>query len=138
MVRFGVFLVADPDAGDLEQAHDCGKNFFPRQTGATQIALDVLAQRRQGRTELEHAGELAFVTQRSPFGVVAVLLAPAGITRRSLEMGIGNGRDPDIGPCRRQHHFSYPGERCFVGYHSPIGIRVFELPRQAEAENAGA
>ena len=66
-----------------------------------QVALDALAQARQHLAELEHAAELGAVARLAVLRVVAVLLAAARVARRGLDVAVGIGADPHVGPRRR-------------------------------------
>ena len=101
LVLARVLVVADADQGLVEQAHHGGKQLAAAEVVGAQVALDALAQRRQHLAELEHAAELGAVARLAVRRVVAVLLAAARVARRRLDVAVGVGADPDVGPRRR-------------------------------------
>src|SRR5439155_12402062 len=62
---------------------------------------DALAQERQHLAEVQHVAELRVVARVAVRGVVAVLLAAARVARRGLDVAVGIGADPHLGPGRR-------------------------------------
>src|SRR5450631_579008 len=75
----GIFAIADANPGSIEQADYDRQNFFPRQAGQRQIALEHAAQLRQLFAERHHAAKLCTIAQFAPFGVIAILLASARV-----------------------------------------------------------
>jgi hypothetical protein len=96
LVFAGVLVVADAHHGRFQQVDDGGQHFFARQAGQRQRAVDFLADQRQGLAELDHAFVLDLVARLAPFGVVAVLLAPARVAPGGLQVAVGLRADPDI------------------------------------------
>ncbi len=68
---------------------------FSGQAGEAQVLLDPLVDAGQGLAEVDHPVELAFVADLAEARVVAVLLAPARVLARRLEVAVGQGADPD-------------------------------------------
>jgi hypothetical protein len=75
--------------------------------------------------------EFRLVARLAVLRVVAVLLAPAGVARRGLDVAIGFGTDPYFGPCRRN------GERVEpfpdLGARDALAIRQVISPAVAGA-----
>src|SRR5262249_38611209 len=72
-----VLVVADADQRLVEQRHDGREDLPPRELARAQVALDALADLREGLAELEHAPEFRLIARVAVQRVVAVLLAPA-------------------------------------------------------------
>src|SRR5581483_6525940 len=98
-----VLVVADADQGLVEQAHHRGEDLPAAEILRTQIALHPLADVRKDLAELEHPAELRLVARLPIERVVAVLLAPARVARRHLDVAAGIRTDPDAAPGRRNH-----------------------------------
>jgi hypothetical protein len=96
-----VLVVADADERAVEEADHRGEDLAAREVLGAQVALHALAQARQDLAELQHVAELRLVARGAIGRVVAVLLAPARIARRGLDVAVGIGADPHVGPRRR-------------------------------------
>ena len=77
----------------------------------------------QSLAEVDEALELRLVTHARPIGVIAVLLAPAGIASGRLDVSVGARADPHVGPCRWNDEALDAGERAFV-LHPATGRRA--------------
>src|SRR5690606_8119370 len=93
-VLAGVLVVADADAGALQQADDRGDDLRAGQPGASELAFDRAPDHRQGRREGRHALELGLVAHLAPTAVIAVLLASARVAPRRLEVSARVAADP--------------------------------------------
>ena len=100
-IAAGVFLVAHPDEGLLQQLHDGGHDFAHRQHGFGEIARHATAKQRQRCREAGQPVVLRFVAHLAPSRVIAILLASFGVASRGLEMAGRAGTDPDVSPGRR-------------------------------------
>ncbi len=74
------------------------------------ILVDGAAQLWQGVRELDQIAVFHLVAAGGPALVIAVLLAPANIAARHLDVAIGTRRDPDIGPGRRNDQRANAGK----------------------------
>src|SRR5207237_5919821 len=93
-----VFIVSHPDQRLVQQHHHRGEQLPAAEIRRTQIALDALAQARQHFAEFEHAPELRAVAGFAIAGVIAILLAPAGIGAGGLNVALRVRADPYLGP----------------------------------------
>src|SRR5258708_4956981 len=98
-----VLVVAHADEGLVEQHHHGGEDLAPGEIPRAQIAFHALADFGEDFAELEHAAELRLVARLAVQGVVAVLLAAAGVARGRLDMTIGIRGDPALRPGGRNH-----------------------------------
>src|SRR5437763_6712051 len=121
MVVAGILVVADPDAGQLEETDHGREDLLPRQAGTAQVLLDPLPEPGQCLAERQHAAEFGFVAYLAPSRMVAVLLPAASVPSGRLDMAVGVLGDPDIGVGRRHRERADPGERRAVGDAPPIG-----------------
>ena len=131
LVLAHVLVVADADQGLVEQRHHGGEELAPRMVRRTQVALDALAQARQHLAELQHVAELRVIARLAVGGVVAVLLAPAGVSRRSLDVAGGIGTDPHLGPRRRNRQRIEPSSRRCIRNTVSVGLVIG--PARADA-----
>ena len=69
-----------------------------------------------GRASREeaHALVLGLVADLAPARMVAALLAAAGVAAGGLQVAVGDGADPDDGPCRRNDEGRDACEGIFV------------------------
>jgi hypothetical protein len=100
-----VLFVAHAQRALIQEANDCGENFFPGQPGLTQMAGNGFANRWENFSKIEHAIELIFGLQLAPSFVVAVLFAAFDIQTHGLEMAFGIGTDSHFAPGRRNREF---------------------------------
>jgi hypothetical protein len=92
----GVLGVADSNPGGVQQTNHDSKDFFPRQARQCQIALQIAPQLRQALAERHHARKLRAVAQFAPRRVITILLAPACVPSRRLQMTSGFHADPHV------------------------------------------
>ena len=85
-----------------------------------------------------HALVLGLVADLAPAGVVAALLAAAGVASGGLEVAVGDGADPDIGPGGRDDERLDAGEGRFVAQGSAFRREIAEGLSAAFAADAGA
>src|SRR3954453_5855086 len=137
VVLFGVLLVADPDEGRLQQLDDRGEHLLPPQAALRHVLLEPLADPGQGLAEGDHAAELGLVAPLPPFGVVAVLLAPAGVAPGRLQVAVRAGADPDVRPGRRDGQLADALQGLLVPDRAPLGVDVGEALAALLAADAG-
>src|SRR3954471_17995258 len=137
VVLFGVLLVADPDEGRLQQLDDRGEHLLPPQAALRHVLLEPLADPGQGLAEGDHAAELGLVAHLPPFGVVAVLLAPAGVAPGRLQVAVRAGADPDVRPGRRDGQLADALQGLLVPDRAPLGVDVGEALAALLAADAG-
>ncbi len=137
LVLAGVLFVAYADVGGLHDAEDGGEDFFAGHAGEGEVAVDALADGGEDGGEELHAGVLGLVAGLAPAGVVAELLAAAGVAAGGLEVGVGDGGDPDIAPGGRDDEGLNAGEGFGVADGGLAGVEVAEGFAVAEAVNAG-
>jgi hypothetical protein len=101
LVLARILVIPDAHHGRFEQVDDGRQHLLARQAGQAEGAVDFLADLRQRLAELDHALVLHLVAHLAPFGVVAVLLAPARVAPGGLQVAVGLRADPDLGPGRR-------------------------------------
>src|SRR5690606_25241807 len=128
VVGAGVLLVSDADEGFLEQGGDGGEDLFAREALELQMAANGYAEGGQGAGEDEHGVELGFLADLAIAGVVAVLLAAALVAAGGLEVAVGVGADPDIGPGGRDGQGLDAGEGGLVAEGFAAGAHVGEAP----------
>src|SRR5690606_5307643 len=102
------------------------------------VVLDALAQTGQGASEGGQALELVLCGMGRPVGMIAVLLAPARIAPRRLNMAGGARTDPDIGPGRRDGQAADAVQRGGVPDQVAVRIPIAEAATGATARQAGA
>ena len=98
LVGARILLVADANERGFEQPGHGREHLLPRQPGPPQIGRDPPAQPRQRVSERDHARVLGAVALLAPARVIAVLLAPARVPPRRLQVALGKGTDPDVTP----------------------------------------
>jgi hypothetical protein len=59
-------------------------------------------------------------------GMVAILFAPFGVAAGGLNVSVGGGADPDVGPCRRDDQGAYALENRRVRDPPALGVEVDE------------
>src|SRR5689334_8371936 len=136
-IAAGVLLVADPDARALEQPDHRGQHLLPRQPRLGQVLLDPLAQSGQRLAEGEHAAELGLVAHHAPFGMVAILLAAAGIPAGGLEVAAGRRTDPYVGVGGWNCQTADARQCGLVANRPTIRVHVAEALARAPAADAG-
>jgi len=136
-VFLGVFGVAYPDQGLLEQPDHGGQHFGAGKTRAGQVLLHPAPDLGQHLAELEHPPELGLVSNLAVLGVVAVLLPALGVPCRGLDMAVGGRADPDVFPCRRDDQRADPGQNFRVLDHLTIGSQKAEPAADALPPDAG-
>src|SRR5690606_6942261 len=94
----GVLGVADAHEGGVEQADGDGEDFAQGELLKAQVAVDGLADAWEGAAEGDGAMVAGLVAGGLPLGVVAILLAAAGVAAGGLHVAVGVGADPDAGP----------------------------------------
>src|SRR5437763_517072 len=86
VVLLRIAFVAHADACSLEQLHDRREHLRARQSCLLHVLLYALADVRQRLPELDHVLELVRVAPLAPALVVAILLAPARVAARGLQV----------------------------------------------------
>src|SRR3954454_1544830 len=137
VVLFGVLLVADPDEGRLQQLDHRGEHLLPPQAAPRHVLLEPLADLGQGLAEGDHAPELGLVAHLPPFGVVAVLLAPAGVAPGRLQVAVRAGADPDVRPGRRDGQLAGGLQGLLVPARAALRVDVGEALAALLAADAG-
>lgn len=100
MVGAGVLVVADAQAGHIEQPDDRGDDAFVPEIVTAQVAVDSPAQRPEPVGEREETVELVARPVGGEVVVVAVLLASLGVATGRLDVAVGIAGDPYVGPSR--------------------------------------
>ena len=95
-VRFGISGVADAQMGGVEQPHDGGEHGLALQLAAPQMALDLFADFRERLAEGDDGIELGDLGEVAIIVVVAILLAPALVDARCLNMPACVLAEPDV------------------------------------------
>ena len=135
-VRPGVFVVADADQGDLEKADRRRQHLLPGQTAPAKVGGDAAPKAGEGATEGEDPLELGFVAERSPAGVIAVLLAPARIAADRLDVAIRILADPYTLPSRRDDEPADALEDIGIAHTPPAGVDVIEAMSDRDPADA--
>ena len=136
-VRFRVFRVADPNERLLEQAHGCGEHLLAWDTGAAEVSLDARPYPGKRLGEVGQPLVLRLVTDRPPTLVIAVLLAPARVPARCLDVPERVRRDPDVVPCRRDRERTYPPQLTFIADRLAARVDVDESTTLPTPANPG-
>jgi len=126
IVLFRVALVADADAGALQQLHDERQHLAARQSRKPQVGAHLAANARQGVRELGEKLELVGISQLAPTRVVAVLLAALRVAPCRLQVAALVAADPDIRPCRRDGKRLDALDRLRVADACAVAIQVLE------------
>src|SRR3954452_10216319 len=137
VVLFGVLLVADPDEGRLQQLDDRGEHLLPPQAALRHVLLEPLADPGQGLAEGDTPPDLGLAAHLPPFGVVPVLLAPAGVAPGRLQVAVRAGADPDVRPGRRYGQLANALQGLLVPDRAPLGVDVGEALAALLAADAG-
>ena len=132
----GVFVVADPDQGRLQQAHRGGDDLLLAEGVTAKIGLDLGADRRQGAAEGGHAGELGLVARRPPARVIAVLLAAPGVAAGGLDVAERVSANPDLFVGRRNGQFLDPGDHRRIGDQPAVRVDIDEAAVQSSSADA--
>jgi len=91
------------------------EHVLARHVAASQVVADGLAQRGQRPREAHHLVELLLVATHAPARVVEVLLAPALVQPRRLDVAAGVGTDPDVPPGGWDHELGNALQDHLVG-----------------------
>src|SRR5262249_42147845 len=103
-----------------------------------QVRVRLLPDHRQRLAERDRAMELRLVARRAPVRVIAVLLPPARIEPRRLDVTARVRADPDARPGGRDPERLDPLERRRVADRATLDVLVGEvLRRLPEAGEAG-
>ena len=132
----GIFLIADPDERDLEEAHDGRQDLLARQPAARLIFGHARTKPRQCPGKRQHAVELGGVAERAPVGVVAILLAALRIAPGRLQVALAVGADPDVGPGRRDGQPLEAGDLPAVLDRAALGVAIAEGAARAPTPDA--
>ncbi|HET9463974.1 MAG TPA: hypothetical protein VFO71_00450, partial [Gemmatimonadales bacterium] len=100
-VRAGVLVIADPDAGTIEQLYHRGQDLVTREPRPAEVALHPLADAGKNLGECQDTAELGLVPRLSPFRVIPVLFPASRIPAGCLDVAAGRGADPHVGVGRR-------------------------------------
>jgi hypothetical protein len=119
----GIGLIADPHQG-VGQQRDHDRQHLSREAAVLEIAAEP-PQRRRCFTKGDHPVELAGVAHCGPIGVVAVLLAPAGIAAGGLRWPLAWAQiHTAVGRWNRQRADALQGGG--IAHRVAIGIAVAE------------
>ena len=139
-VGAGVFVVADPDQGGVEQPDERRQHRLAPRRGSDrrrQVGLDALPDPRQRRAELEHALELAGIARQPPVGVVAVLLAAARVAPGRLQVAVRSRADPDLLVGRRDRQGADPPQLGGVADQPAVEAAIAKAVADALAPDPG-
>ena len=140
LVLARVLLVADAHVSGVEEANDRRQHRVAARHRAHrrgEIGGDALPDARQRRAELEHALELVGVLGAAPVGVIAVLLAPARVASRRLDVAVRAHADPDVLVRRRDREGADALQLGRLAHPLAIGADVGEVVADADATDAG-
>ena len=96
LVGAGILFVADAHMLGVEQAHDRGEHGVALDLALPEVGLDALAELGQSLAELAAAVIFGGVLPGAIIGVVAILLAPAGVLAGRLDMPVGGLAEPGV------------------------------------------
>ena len=123
-VLLGVFLVADADHRELEQADDRGKHLLAREPAAAEVVGHMTAKSSQHVAELDEAVELRPLADLAIARMVPIHLAALAVPPGRLQVPPTVGTDPHVDPRRRD------GERLDPRARSPSSaIRSPSAPK---------
>ncbi|KDS78488.1 hypothetical protein KM22_02772 [Bordetella bronchiseptica KM22] len=122
-----VRAAADPRQRGFEQAHHRGGDLVRRQAAAGQVARHAAPDARQGAAELAQLAVLGRVAPGPPVGVVAVLLAAAGVAPGGLQMAVGPRADPHFAIGGRNGQRRDARQRARIAHPAAVRIVVGEL-----------
>ena len=127
-IRSRVLVVADANQRLLEQPDDRCEHLLARQALAAHVLGGPAADGRQRLREPDHAVVFRFVAHFPPLRVIAILLAPARVAPRGLQVPARIGTDPDAGPRRRDDQRGDPREVRPRADGASVRVRVSEAP----------
>ena len=90
-VQSRILVVTDADQGELQEPDDRRQDLLAGDTGATEVAVDALADPWQRSGELDEPSELRLVARGPVLRVVAMLLPPACIAAGRLHVPVRPG-----------------------------------------------
>jgi hypothetical protein len=132
-----IFLVADADVLDIEQANDRSKDGVAAELAALQILLDPAAQPRQRLAELAQPGKLGAVLLFAEVGMITILLAAPGIDPGRLEVAVRIGAKPSVAIGRRQADRVQPVDLLAIGDAFPVRIEIGPVSADALSADSG-
>src|SRR5690606_35303740 len=126
IVLLGIALVADAKARRLQQPHQDREHLVAGQAREREGRAHPSPDRRQGAREYEHAVELVRLADLAPARVIAILLAPARVASRGLQVAALVAADPDAGPGRRDRERGDARERRRVAHALAAWVAILE------------
>jgi hypothetical protein len=121
----------------LEQHDDGREDMRARKRSAPEISADPLADRRQRAGKLSHLAVLRFLARIGPSRVVAVLLPPACIAPRRLDMAVRARADPHVFPRRRDNQRPNSEKSTGIANGASLRIAVSERLPPSDSRDAG-
>ena len=106
-------------------------------SGSARSRFHLVADLGQHAAEHQHAAVFRLVPHDAPAGVVAVLLAAAGVPAGRLEVAVAVAADPHVGVGRRDRELADAGDLRLVGDGGAIGLDVVEPTPRRHALDAG-
>jgi hypothetical protein len=85
---------------------------------------------------MDHFGELGFIANLAPAGMISVLFAAARVAARGLQVTVFNGTDPDVGPRGRNREPADAEDSHFVSEGLAGGVNVSKTVAALFAANA--
>ena len=110
----------------FEQPDDGGEDFCPRQTGLADVLFDARPDGGEHAAEDQHLRIFRLVPRLSPFRMVAVLLAAAGVAADGLQVAVAVGADPDILVGGRDRELADAGDFLLVGDFRAVRLEELE------------
>jgi hypothetical protein len=127
-VLLRIVVVADPDQRGLEEVHDGGEDLLARKAAQRHVLAHPGANRRQPFREDQQVLVFGALAQLAEARVIAVLLAPARIAPRRLDVAVRRGTDPHVGPGRGNGKGSDPLEHMAIAERDTFGPQVGKAP----------
>src|SRR3546814_16325367 len=91
-----IYLVADAQRGEVEQADDRGDDALGAEGAAGEIVFQTRAEQRQRVAEGGAAVIFVGVLREAEIGVIAILLAPARVIARREAMAVRPRAEPAV------------------------------------------
>jgi hypothetical protein len=137
LVEPRILLVPHPDQRQLQEPDDRRQDLLARQSGSAEIRVDTLADGRQQAGERDHPVELRALAMLAVGGVVAVLLAAAGIAPGRLKVAPRVRADPYVRPRGRDRERADAGEDGRVADRGAVRGAIGEAPARPAACDPG-
>src|SRR5262249_13288347 len=113
------------------------QHLFTRQPGPAKVGVGALTNLRQRLRKDHQSSVLDLVADLAPLRVIAILLPPARIAARRLEMAARIGANPHVGPRGRDHERADARQHGGVADAAAVLVDIAETAARANTADAG-